>query len=262
MHFIQDLHGGCGLSVTWSMSSCCATSRALLPPPQVHRGALGGREPAHAPLVRVSHHLLHGRHATIGVFAQMCVAPCVVDRAPTMMATVAASPGRDINAGRRCSVGDEVRSKRCVLPLKCPIEYSIVTNWDDMEDASGRTTDSHTVPIHEGHALHHAVLRLAGRDPAEYLMKNLTDQGCSFSATAEREAAREVKEKLRYIGVDYNIELESTAEIDKEKTCELPDGNIITVGVKRFHCAEVLSQPSFTGKEKLAESTTPLSGAT
>merc|ERR1712059_160024 len=36
---------------------------------------------------------------------------------------------------------------------------------------------------------------------------------------------------------------------DKEKTYELPDGNIITVGGERFRCPEVLFQPSFIGKE-------------
>ncbi|CAE7938194.1 ACT1, partial [Symbiodinium necroappetens] len=36
---------------------------------------------------------------------------------------------------------------------------------------------------------------------------------------------------------------------DKEKTYELPDGNIITVGAERFRCPEVLFQPSFVGKE-------------
>ena len=36
---------------------------------------------------------------------------------------------------------------------------------------------------------------------------------------------------------------------DKEKTYELPDGNIITVGSERFRCPEVLFQPSFVGKE-------------
>jgi len=34
-----------------------------------------------------------------------------------------------------------------------------------------------------------------------------------------------------------------------EKTYELPDGNIITVGSERFRCPEVLFQPSFIGKE-------------
>merc|ERR1712122_321905 len=45
-------------------------------------------------------------------------------------------------------------------------------------------------------------------------------------------------------------EMKSAAESsDKEKTYELPDGNIITVGSERFRCPEVLFQPSFIGKE-------------
>ena len=36
---------------------------------------------------------------------------------------------------------------------------------------------------------------------------------------------------------------------DKEKTYELPDGNIITVGSERFRCLEVFFQPSLVGKE-------------
>ena len=42
---------------------------------------------------------------------------------------------------------------------------------------------------------------------------------------------------------------EATETSDKEKTYELPDGNIITVGSERFRCPEVLFQPSFVGKE-------------
>ena len=74
-------------------------------------------------------------------------------------------------------------------------------------------------------------------------------QGYSFTFTAEREIARDVKEKLCHIGVDHGTELKSTADIDKEKTYELPDGKIIAVDTKRFLCSEVLSQTSFNGKK-------------
>merc|ERR1712000_268220 len=34
-----------------------------------------------------------------------------------------------------------------------------------------------------------------------------------------------------------------------EKSYELPDGNVITIGNERFRCPEVLFQPSLIGKE-------------
>ena len=105
--------------------------------------------------------------------------------------------------------------------------------------ASGRTADletdsdgvSHTAPIYEGY------------------VKILNDRGCSFTATSEREIVPDVIEKLRYIGLDTDTELKSTAELDNEKTYVFPDRNIITVGAERLHCVEALFQPGFTGKK-------------
>merc|ERR1719223_471569 len=87
----------------------------------------------------------------------------------------------------------------------------------------------HSVPIYEGYAMPHAILRLdfAGRD-----------------------IIREIKESISYIALDFDAEMKAFDRGDVSTVdYTLPDGNIIEIGNERFRCAEVLFQPHLIGKE-------------
>ena len=106
------------------------------------------------------------------------------------------------------------------------------------------------VPIHEGRVLSHAIHRfeLTGSDLTNYLVELLTERGYAFPTLPEREIVTNIKETLCYVALDFDSEMEKGSQsTELERYYELPDGRVITIGLGRFRCPEILFTPSLKG---------------
>nr|CAD7442998.1 unnamed protein product [Timema bartmani]CAD7457457.1 unnamed protein product [Timema tahoe] len=107
---------------------------------------------------------------------------------------------------------------------------------------------THAVPIYEGFAMPHSIMRvdIAGRDVSRYLRLLLRKEGVNFRTTAEFEIVRTIKEKACYLA--NNPLKEETVETEKFQYV-LPDGSTLDIGPARFRAPEVLFRPDLIGEE-------------
>jgi centractin len=123
--------------------------------------------------------------------------------------------------------------------------------------ASGRTTGvvldsgdgvTHVVPVYEGLAIPHAVMRmdLAGRNITNYLQLLLRRSGHLFETSSEFEVVRQIKENCCIVAFNP---ADQEKESQKKYPYQLPDGSIIDMGPEAFRAPEVLFQPELIGSE-------------
>lgn len=130
--------------------------------------------------------------------------------------------------------------------------------------ASGRTTgivvdigDAQTsvVPVVEGRVFRDGIetLDVAGKHITDFLATMLVRRRNHFGkhfGLDKRRFAADIKEKLTYVALDYDEELEEASFSDNfMKLYEMPDGETITVSMERLRAPEILFKPSFIGND-------------
>ena len=122
------------------------------------------------------------------------------------------------------------------------------------------STVSYCNAVYEGHTIPHAskFSFVGGKDVTYFLMKELGAKGYCLTKSSEFEIVRDIKEKLCYVALDFEQEMQTTASSSSlEKSYKLPDGQVITIGNERFRCPEALFQPTLQGNDDYDSRPTP-----
>ncbi|XP_055270846.1 actin, cytoskeletal 3-like [Moschus berezovskii] len=85
---------------------------------------------------------------------------------------------------------------------------------------------------------------------------HLANQGvlplyASGHTAADRECARDLKEKNCFVALDFEKEKEEANSPSYPQKCQLPDGQEIDLGRERFFCPEALFQPNLIERNNL-----------
>lgn len=212
---------------------------------QSQRGCLALRYPLENGIVqdwdaleRVIHHTFYN---------ELRVAP---EEHPTLISEHPLNPIR--NREKMCQVMFESFSVPAFYSAMAPIlaVYASGRNTAMCIDIGDGVTT--IMPIQNGRTMKPTVRRMhhSGRDLTHYLTRLLHNRGFYFNRSSDIEAVRDLKEKLCYVALDYEVELHrSMQSLEIDKQYELPDGQIITLGSERFTCPEALFRPSMIGRE-------------
>ena len=125
--------------------------------------------------------------------------------------------------------------------------------------ASGKTTGlvvdsgegrTHAVPIYEGFALPHGILKvdISGRDITLMLESLLKKTVPIFNNGNYRSEIVKIKEQFCQVASDFDFLKKTTEESDSREEYKLPDGSSIMIGLEKYNCPEILFSPSQIGK--------------
>jgi actin-related protein len=106
--------------------------------------------------------------------------------------------------------------------------------------------------LYEGIAFKKSVKKFnfGGNQVTEHLIKKLSERGYQFQTNSNFYIANEIKEKLCYIPLDYLSEMQNFATSPLlEKTFELPDGEVITLGHEMIVPTQAYFDPTIVGSE-------------
>lgn len=107
-------------------------------------------------------------------------------------------------------------------------------------------SSTETVPIYEGHVLPHAIMGfpLGGYHVTTELYKLLHARNKYTLSRSNDDTVLDMKEKLCYVALNLESELQASVPDVVDKNYALPDGRVITIADERCRCAEIMFQPS------------------
>ncbi|NIQ05687.1 MAG: actin family protein [Candidatus Korarchaeota archaeon] len=112
---------------------------------------------------------------------------------------------------------------------------------------------THIVPVNQSFLLRHAIKRIniAGRDVNRKLRELLKASGFYLDSSGGREIVRDIKEKLTYLALNYEKEMDKAKKVPKSIAEEyvLPDGQVVELVDERFRAPEIMYKPMMIGEE-------------